>query len=292
MGMSVGEAPRQHDAPDAPPEIDALNLFLRDIAAIALLRREEEIALAHRIARGDLHAKQRMIEANLRLVVSIAKRYRGHGLPFLDLIQEGTLGLIRAVEKFDPAKGFRFSTYATWWIRQAIGRALDDTSRMIRMPANVVTKLNTVARAERQLLLEHHREPTTQEIAEQAGTTADQVLALRTWAAPPVSLDQPIGDDGDTLLGEQIADDRAPSPFEHASADIHANTVRRLLSTLNDRERRILEMRYGLNGQAPSTPAQIARQFNLSRERIRQIEAHTLAKLERLTTTLNLCHTL
>jgi RNA polymerase primary sigma factor len=287
--MSAGEACKQHDdGSDPSPEIDALELFLRAIATIALLRREEEIALAHRVARGDLSAKQRMIEANLRLVVSIAKRYRGNGLPFLDLIQEGTLGLIRAVEKFDPDKGFRFSTYATWWIRQAIGRALDDTSRTIRMPVNVVMKLNMVARAERRLLLGHRREPTTQEIAEQAGTTAEQVLALRTWAQPPVSLDQPIGDDGNSRLGELIADHRAPSPFECASADTYGDIVRRLLATLNDRERRILEMRYGLNGQTPSTPTEVARQFNLTRERIRQIESNSLAKLERLTTTLNL----
>jgi RNA polymerase primary sigma factor len=287
--VDAGEAPRQHnDAAGAPPEIDALDLFLRDIAAIALLRREEEIALARRVARGDLRAKQRMIEANLRLVVSIAKRYRGHGLPFLDLIQEGTIGLIRAVEKFDPDKGFRFSTYATWWIRQAIGRGLDDTSRTIRMPVNVVAKLNTIARAERRLLLEHDREPTTQEIAEQAGTTADHVIALRAWAQPPVSLDQPIGDDGGSLLGELIADHRTPSPYECASADMYGVIVRQLLATLNDRERRILELRYGLNGQAPSTPSEVARQFNLTRERIRQIESRSLSKLERLTTTLNL----
>ena len=183
-----GASKQRDDAAGAPPELDALDLFLRDIAAIALLRREEEIALARRVARGDQNAKRRMIEANLRLVVSIAKRYRGHGLPFLDLIQEGTVGLIRAVEKFDPDKGFRFSTYATWWIRQAIGRALDTTSRTIRMPVNVVTKLNTIARAERRLLLEHHREPTTEEIAEHAGTTADHVIALRAWAQPPISL--------------------------------------------------------------------------------------------------------
>jgi RNA polymerase primary sigma factor len=287
--VGTGEASKQRDdAAGAPPEIDALDLFLRDIAAIALLRREEEIALARRVARGDLSAKQRMIEANLRLVVSIAKRYRGHGLPFLDLIQEGTVGLIRAVEKFDPDKGFRFSTYATWWIRQAIGRGLDDTSRTIRMPVNVVTKLNTIARAERRLLLEHHREPTTAEIAEQAGTTVDQVLALRAWAQPPVSLDQPIGDDGSSLLGELIADHRTPSPFACAAEDMYCDIVRRLLATLNDRERRILEMRYGLNGEAPCTPTQIARRFNLTPQRIRQIEARSLSKLERLTTTLKL----
>ena len=217
--VSTGEAcKRQHDGAGATPEIDALDLFLRDVGMIALLRPDEEISLAHRIARGDLAAKHRMIEANLRLVVSIAKRYREQGLPFLDLIQEGALGLIRAVEKFDPDKGFRFSTYATWWIRQAIGRALAGKSRMIRMPVNVEARLHAVERAERLLLLEHRRQPTTEEIAAQAGIPADQVVALRHWAQPPVSLEQPVGDDGGSVLGELIADERTPAPFECASA--------------------------------------------------------------------------
>jgi RNA polymerase primary sigma factor len=285
----AGEACKERDrGAGAEPEIDALDLFLRGIGAIALLRPDEEIALARRVARGDLCAKRRMIEANLRLVVSIAKRYREQGLPFLDLIQEGTLGLIRAVEKFDPDKGFRFSTYATWWIRQAIGRALADKSRMIRMPVNVVTQLHTVARTERRLLLEHHREPTAEEIAEEAAMSAEQVVALRAWAQPPVSLDQPIGDDGSSVLGELIPDERTPSPLESASANVYRDVVRRLLATLNDRERRVLEMRYGLNGEEPCTPTEIARRFNLSRERIRQIESHSLSKLERLTTPLQL----
>jgi RNA polymerase primary sigma factor len=286
--VNTGEACQQQDRETgAMPEIDALDLFLRDIGAIALLRPMEEIALARRVARGDLRAKQRMIEANLRLVVSIAKRYRGQGVPFLDLIQEGTLGLIRAVEKFDPDKGYRFSTYATWWIRQAIGRALGNTSRTIRMPVNVVAQLNTVARAERWLLLERHRKPTTEEIAEQTGISADQIVALRAWAQPPVSLDQPIGDDGNSALGELIADERTPSPFECASAEVYRDVVRRLLATLNDRERQVLELRYGLNGDAPCTATEIARRFNLSRERIRQIESRSLSKLEGLTTTLD-----
>jgi RNA polymerase primary sigma factor len=284
--VSTGEAcNEQHHGAGETVEIDALDLFLRSIGTIALLRPAEEITLAHRIARGDLCAKQRMIEANLRLVVSIAKRYRGQGLPFLDLIQEGTLGLMRAVEKFDPDKGFRFSTYATWWIRQAIGRALCNTSRTVRVPVNVVAQLNTVARIERRLLLEHSREPTTEEIAEETGLSTDQVIALRAWSQPPVSLEQPIGDDGSSVLGELIADERTPCAFERVSAEMYCDAVRGLLATLKDRERRVLELRYGLNGEEPCTATEIARQFNLSRERIRQIESHSLSKLERLTTT-------
>ena len=284
-GVSTSEACKQQDhEAGAMADIDALELFLRDIAAIALLRPTEEIALARRIARGDLRAKQRMIEANLRLVVSIAKRYSEQGLPFLDLIKEGTLGLIRAVEKFDPDKGFRFSTYATWWIRQAIGRALCNTSRAVRLPVNVVAQLNTVARTECRLLVEHHREPTAEEIAEQTGMSADRIIALRAWAQPPVSLDQPIGDDGSSALGELIADERTPSPFECASAAVYCDVVRGLLATLNHRERQVLEMRYGLNGDAPCTSSEVARRFNVSRERIRQIESRSLSKLEGLTT--------
>jgi RNA polymerase primary sigma factor len=287
--VSTGEAcEQQHLEAGTTSEIDALDLFMREIGTIALLRPEEEVALAHRVTRGDLCAKHRMIEANLRLVVSIAKRYREQGLPFLDLIQEGTLGLMRAVEKFDPDKGFRFSTYATWWIRQAIGRALDDKARTIRMPVNVVAQLNTVARVERRLLLEQHREPTPEEIAEQAGISASRVVALRTWAQPPVSLDQPVGDDGSSVLAELIPDERTPSPFQCASADMCRDIVCRLLATLNDRERRVLELRYGLNGEEPCTPTEIARRFNLSRERIRQIESHSLSKLECLTLALEL----
>jgi RNA polymerase primary sigma factor len=268
--------------PAASGATDALELFLRDIRSISLLQPDEEIALARRVARGDLCAKERMIEANLRLVVSIAKRFRNQGLPLLDLIQEGTIGLIRAVEKFDPDKGFRFSTYATWWIRQAISRALSDKARTIRIPVSLGDQLKTVIAAERQLLGTHGREPTPEEIAEQTGFEARQVIALRIWAQTPVSLEQPVGDDGSSVLGEFIADEHEPTAFERASAEVYTDAVRRMLQTLNERERRVLEMRYGLGGEEPCTATEVSRRFNVSRERIRQIESRSLSKLERL----------
>ena len=274
-------AEQQQRVDDEAHDAEALRLLLRDIRRVALLRPEEEIALARRVARGDRDAKQRMVTANLRLVVSIAKRYRGQGLPFLDLIQEGTLGLIRAVEKFDPGKGFRFSTYATWWIRQALGRALNDKSRTIRIPANVVAELNDLAKAERRLRVERGREPTLQEVADVSAIKAERVIALRSWAQAPVSLEQPTGDDGGAVLGEQLADD-GPSPFDCAAAGLAGSAIRWLLATLDDRERRVLELRYGLYGHEPCSTTEIGRRFNVSGQRIRQLEVRSLEKLERI----------
>ena len=270
-------------------EADALDLYLKNIRRIALLSSREEIKLAKLVERGDLEAKHRLIEANLRLVISVAKRYRGLGLPFLDLIQEGTLGVVRAAEKFDHRMGFRFSTYATPWIRQAITRALADKGRAVRIPANVVAKLNAIARAER--LLQHTlgREPRADEIAAATAISVDQVEAIWRAKQAPVSLDQPIvGDEEGTELGELIPDDRSPSPHACAEERMTRQTLRIAMGSLNERERRILELRYGLAGTPPCTATEVGRLLNVSRQRICQIENASLDKLGRLAVTQGL----
>ncbi|MDX6705308.1 MAG: polymerase primary sigma factor [Solirubrobacteraceae bacterium] len=266
-------------------EADALDLFFKDMRRIPLLSAREEIMLAKRVERGDLEAKHRLIEANLRLVVSIAKRYRGLGLPFLDLIQEGTLGVVRATEKFDHRLGFRFSTYATSWIRQAITRALADKGRTVRIPANVVAKLSSIARAER--LLQHTlgREPRVDEIAAATGISVDQVEPIWRAKQPPVSLQQPVGDDDGTEIGELIADERSPSPHACAEERMTRQTLRIAMGALNERERRVLVLRYGLAGTPPCTATEVGHLLNVSRQRICQIESASLDKLGRLAST-------
>jgi RNA polymerase primary sigma factor len=261
---------------------DALQLFLKDVGKVDLLTAAQEVELAKRIERGDHRAKQEMIEANLRLVVSIAKRYRNQGLPFLDLIQEGTIGLVRAAEKFDYRKGFKFSTYATWWIRQAVARALADKGRTIRMPVHVVEKLNKILRSERKLRAEVGREPTNVEIAFDCELSSDEVEQIRRTSQSPVSLEKPVGDEEESEFGHFITDETAPQPDEQAEESLRRETLERVLSTLSYRERRVLELRYGLNGEHPRTLDEVGRAFSVTRERIRQIENQGLKKLRAL----------
>jgi RNA polymerase primary sigma factor len=261
---------------------DALQLFLKDVGRVDLLTAAQEVELAKRIERGNHRAKQEMVEANLRLVVSIAKRYRNQGLPFLDLIQEGTIGLVRAAEKFDYRKGFKFSTYATWWIRQAVARALADKARTIRMPVHVVEKLNKIVRSERKLRAELGREPLAGEIARDLDLTPDEVDQIRRTAQLPVSLEKPVGDEDESEFGHFITDESVPLPEEAAEVTLRKETLEKILSQLSQRERKVLELRYGLNGEHPRTLDEVGRAFNVTRERIRQIENQSLKKLRAL----------
>jgi RNA polymerase primary sigma factor len=257
---------------------DALQLFLREMGRIDLLTAAQEVALAKRIERGDGAAKHQLIEANLRLVVSIAKRYRNQGLPFLDLIQEGTLGLVRATEKFDYRKGFKFSTYATWWIRQAVSRGLADSSRTIRMPVHIVERQSQMQRAQRALCTRLGREPTLSEIAEEANLSLEHALDVRAAARASVSLDQPIGDENDAVLGDFVADGE-PLPEVEVEHVLRRDSVRLALDGLPERERQVIVLRYGLDGDAPETLEQISRRIGLTRERVRQIQEQSLRHL-------------
>jgi RNA polymerase primary sigma factor len=264
------------------PSLDSLRLYLREIGRVPLLTADQEISLAKRIERGDMAAKQHMIEANLRLVVSIAKGYLGRGLSFLDLIQEGSLGLIRAVEKFDYRKGFKFSTYATWWIRQAVTRAIADKARTIRIPVHMVEKLNKVVHIERQLIQRLGREPTPEEIAEELEIDPEEVREILRMAQLPISLEKPVGEEEDSSLADFVPDEQAESPFDSTSITLRRKDVELALSALPERERRVLELRYGLDGSPPYTLEEVGRAFGVTRERIRQIENNTLKKLETL----------
>jgi RNA polymerase primary sigma factor len=264
------------------PSLDSLRLYLRAIGRVNLLTAEQEVLLARRIERGDMQAKQQMIEANLRLVVSIAKSYLGRGLTFLDLIQEGSMGLIRAVEKFDYRRGYKFSTYATWWIRQAVTRAIADKGRTIRIPVHMVERLNKVVHVERQLVQQLGREPSPDEIARELDTTVREVRDVLRMAQQPVSLEKPIGEEEDSELGDFVEDQTAESPFELAAERLRRENLRRALAALPEREREVIEMRFGLVGERAYTLEEVGRAFNVTRERIRQIENHTLKKLEAL----------
>jgi RNA polymerase primary sigma factor len=258
---------------------DALQLFLNEMGKYKLLTAEEEVELAKRIERGDKEAKDLMINSNLRLVVSIAKRYQGHGLSLLDLIQEGIIGLIRAVEKFDWRKGFKFSTYATWWIRQAVQRGVANKSRDIRIPVHIVDRERKIARAERDLYAKLGRAPEEEEIAKAAKLPLKQVREVRQAARAVTSLDKPVGEEGETSMGELVAGSD-PSPEETLHVSLAEDTLRRALESLSDREQEVLKLRYGLNGDSdPKSLEEIGRQLGLTRERVRQLEAHALERL-------------
>jgi RNA polymerase primary sigma factor len=264
------------------PSLDSLRLYLRSIGRVPLLTAEEEVSLAKRIERGDMAAKQHMIEANLRLVVSIAKGYLGRGLTFLDLIQEGSLGLIRAVEKFDYRRGYKFSTYATWWIRQAVTRAIADKARTIRIPVHMVEKMNKVVHVERQLVQELGREPTPDEVAAHLEISIGEVKEIQRMAQLPISLEKPVGEEDDSELGDFVEDAAAVSPFDLALENLQRENVTKALDALPEREREVIEMRFGLKGKEARTLEEVGRAFGVTRERIRQIENNTLKKLEHL----------
>lgn len=280
LDIDLDEDPTKDlDLGDAVSVNDPVRLYLKEIGKVPLLSADEEMELARRMEQGDDEAKKKLAEANLRLVVSIAKRYVGRGMSFLDLIQEGNLGLIKAVEKFDYTKGFKFSTYATWWIRQAITRAIADQARTIRIPVHMVETINKLIRVSRQLLQELGREPTPKEIGKEMGFSEEKVREIQKIAQDPVSLETPIGEEEDSHLGDFIPDDDAPAPAEAASYALLKEQLMEVLSTLTDREEKVLRLRFGLDDGRARTLEEVGREFNVTRERIRQIEAKALRKL-------------
>jgi RNA polymerase primary sigma factor len=264
------------------PSLDSLGLFMREVGRVPLLTADQEVTLAKRVERGDLAAKTQMVEANLRLVVSIAKPQLGRGLSFLDLIQEGSLGLIRAVEKFDYRRGFKFSTYATWWIRQAVQRAVADQARTIRIPVHMFERLSRVTYVQRQLVQFLGREPRPDEIAAELELTAEQVRQILRMAQFPISLEKPIGENEDAKLGDLVEDELAESPFDLASVSLRGEDIERALAALPERERQVIELRFGLHDDQPRTLEEVGRTFGVTRERIRQIENTTLKTLASL----------
>ena len=285
-GIELVDDVKEEEPPPAPPApqettTDALQLFLREAGRHALLTAAQEVELAKKIEAGDMRAKQHMIQSNLRLVVSIAKNYRNQGLPFLDLIQEGTLGLIRAVEKFDWRRGFKFSTYATWWIRQAVARALADKARTIRMPVHIVERLQKMNRAERTLWTQLGREPTLEEIADEASLPLQQAIEVRAAARASTSLDQPVGETEDAVFGDFVACAN-PQPDEEVEVSLRSQALREALAALSERERQVVVLRYGLTDAEPKTLEEIGRRLGLTRERVRQIELDSLKRLASL----------
>ena len=285
-GIEVVEEPVAEEAPPPPKSVvtphetttDALQLFLREAGRHPLLTAAQEVELAKKIEKGDMQAKQQMIQSNLRLVVSIAKNYRNQGLPFLDLIQEGTLGLIRAVEKFDWRRGFKFSTYATWWIRQAVARALADKARTIRMPVHIVERMQKMNRAERTLWTQLGREPTLEEIATEASLPLQQAREVKAAARASTSLDQPVGDTEDAVFGDFVAGE-GPLPDEQVEVSLRSQALQEALLSLPERDRQVVILRYGLDNAEPRTLEDIGKRLGLTRERVRQIETEALNKM-------------
>lgn len=275
----TGEIDVEATVPKTLPTDDPVRMYLKEIGKVSLLTADEERELAIRMEQGDEEAKKKLCESNLRLVVSIAKRYLNRGLSFLDLIQEGNLGLIKAVDKFDYTKGYKFSTYATWWIRQAITRSIADQARTIRIPVHMVETINKLILISRQLLQEYGREPTSEEIAKEMGITVEKVREIKKISQDPVSLETPIGEEEDSHLGDFIPDDDVPAPVDAAAYSMLKEQLMEVLDTLSDREKKVLMLRFGLEDGRPRTLEEVGKEFNVTRERIRQIEAKALRKL-------------